>query len=322
MNGPMYQPCAYRMRAKNSSNRTAVPTHLYVTYGVDWSNSAWYCLCSFDVCADIEAKGVWSGSGASIFTRRDGQEIVGKTEADVRLQQAEIRARLLGSQEGVEVSSQGKWSSMGRAGQVARLVGSAKWRWRCDDFEICLELELTKRLPKAPKGHPTSRLVFLIGPHFFIALIDRSLRRPLSRAVIPAVSVPRGAERPERIGCTEVPNLEYAFTCAPIRPPTLGASQSLVGTGNTEKASCDDTAPVLVTHPRPTATIGLRCPRASVHALLGAWLQLESNCLPVPYHFCTGLLASGHSSTRPLSYTASRLAGDVPSQLQPPPATI
>lgn len=73
MDGPIYQPCAYRMRAKNNSKVTPVPIHLYVTYGVDWSNSAWYCLCSFDVWADTEEKGVWSGSGASIVTRRTGR---------------------------------------------------------------------------------------------------------------------------------------------------------------------------------------------------------------------------------------------------------
>lgn len=213
---------------------------------------------------------------------------------------------------------------MGRAGQVARLVGSAKWRWKCDDFEICLELELTKRLPKAPKGHPTGKLVFLIGPHFSIALIDRSLRRPLSRAVIPAVSVPRGAERPERIGGTEVPTSKYAFTCAPIRPPRMGLASGWWGRGTLRKLAVTTLLQVVAATPRPTATIGLRCPQVSACALLGANLQFESNVLPVPYYYCTEFLALGYLSTQSPSYTASRLAkGDLlPSQLQLPPANI
>jgi hypothetical protein len=78
------------------------------------------------------------------------------------------------------VSSQGKWSSMG---EHNRSHGSwcpqngYKDGSGCDDFEICLELDLTKRLPRL-QGHPTSKLVFLIGPHFFIALIDSPCAAP------------------------------------------------------------------------------------------------------------------------------------------------
>lgn len=43
-----------------------MPTHRYVTNGVERSRSAWYCLCILEVCAETAAKGVWSGSVASI----------------------------------------------------------------------------------------------------------------------------------------------------------------------------------------------------------------------------------------------------------------
>lgn len=73
----------------------------------------------------------------------------------------------------------------------------------CDDFEICLELELTKKAPQGSKVTQPVDWYFLMGPHFFIALVDSpgSRRRPLSLAETP-VFCPTGAEWREQMPVT------------------------------------------------------------------------------------------------------------------------